>query len=203
MSLATAYIYPPLSIHPYSTGEMTSMDLDSPITNPEDENSFLGTLAACPTIKKHPYSKVRELWDRRIAQMRECENEFESEWILLTDINNQTFTRDFLNDDLDSSSSSSSSIPITWSTFDPKLNLLLIRMSNLAPHERAAATFNELFLDAVKPTGLKYSLNFLGKTAFCGANGAKRGDFSYAPHAARLREWPAECGSGSGIYLGI
>ena len=71
------------------------------------------------------------------------------------------------------------------SSFDANLNLLLIRMPALLPHESAAHVFNEIFLDAVQPTGLKYRLQLLGSTTFCGPNGSPR----WLP--PRSREWPS------------
>lgn len=63
-------------------------------------HGFLNALAACPTIPKHPYNKGRELWHRQQTNSTKA-NEYKSEWTLLTDIDNQTFTRDFLTEDLD------------------------------------------------------------------------------------------------------
>ena len=154
---------------------------------------FLGALAACPTIPKHPYKEKAELWHRQQINPTKA-NEYKSEWTLLTGIHNQTFTRDFLTENHDQEEEEADQQKcLNWSSFDANLNLLLIRMPALLPHESAAHVFNEIFLDAVQPTGLEYSLQLLGSTTFCGPNGAKQAGFSYSPRwlPPRSRDWPS------------
>lgn len=68
-------------------------------------------------------------------------------------------------------------------------------MPALLPHESAAHVFNEIFLDAIQPTGLKYSLQLLGSTTFCGPNGAKTSWFLvFAAMAPTEIKGVAECG---------
>ena len=162
--------------------------------NHGQDHGFLGALAACPTIPKHPYNKIRELWHRQQTNPTKA-NENKSEWTLLTDIDNQTFTRDFLTEedhDLDEEEADLQKC-LNWSSFDANLNLLLIRMPALLPHENAAHVFNEIFLEAVQPIR---SLRLLGSTTYCGPNGegGKQAAFSYAPRRlppGRSRHWPS------------
>ena len=185
-----------------------SINLDSTIDNSEHV-SFLGIVAACPTIDKCPYNNRQEIFHRRQAGI----SEGESEWILLTDIDDQTFAREFLLDlefDLDDDDDDDdddqhhhenqhndykqSEFPLFWSSFDANLNLLLVRMPILKTHEVAAYTFNQLFLDAVAPTGLKYELVFTGSMTCYGEKGRKQADCSYLPYRVprgRSRDWPS------------
>lgn len=196
----------PNIIHPsIQVFKMTpSIDLDSPIDNSEHDG-FLDIVAACPTIEKCPYNNRQEIVHRRQAGI----NEGESEWILLTDIDDQTFAHDFLLDlefDMDDDDDDQhhhenqhnnykqSEIPLSWSSFDANLNLLFVRMPILKPHEVAAQTFNELFLDAVAPTGLKYELDFTGSMTCYGEKGRKQAEYSYLPYRVprgRSRGWPS------------
>ena len=164
----------------------------SPKSHGQD-HGFLGAFAACPTIPKHPYNKVRELWHRQLTNPTKA-NAYKSEWTLLTDIDNQTFTRDFLTEDLDQDEEEADLQKcLNWSSFDANLNLLLIRMPALLPHENVAYVFNEIFLEAVQPIR---SLRLLGSTTYCGPNGegGKQAAFSYAPRQlppGRSRHWPS------------
>lgn len=179
----------------------------SPINHAQDQGFFLAPLAACPTIPKHPYNKLAELWHHhRQQEIPTKPSEYNSEWTLLTDLDNETFTRDLLTSKEDADEANQQEEEedfLNWSSYDPTLHLLLIRTPALRPHEQAAATLNTLFLDAVAPTGLKYELDFLGRTTFYNGSGgekggAKQADYSFAPRLhgslppeGRLREWPS------------
>lgn len=165
--------------------------LDNPINSPGDEDGYLRTLVACPTIEKCPYSNRQEISRRRLAGGSECE--WESEWVLLTDIDSQTFTRDFLNSD-DNDNDDQHELPITWSTFDATLKLLLIRIPRSEPHEVAAHLFEEVFLDAVQDVGMKRSLIKTGSVTCISTGGGKQADLSYSPLRLprdRSRDWPS------------
>ena len=178
-----------------------SMDSDSPINSPEDEDGYLSVLAACPTIEKCPYSNRQEIFHRRQAGI----SEGESEWILLTDIDDQTFTRDFLFDvdndgQLDQHHHENRDDhpqpewSKNWSTFDSKLKLLLARMPVSEPHEQAAQVFEEVFLEAVEKIGMKRSLSKTGSKTCKDTGGGKQADLSYLPRRlprGRSRRWPS------------
>ena len=164
------------------------MDSDSPINSSEDEDGYLSVLAACPTIEKCPYSNRQEIFHRRQAGI----SEGESEWILLTDIDDQTFTRDFLFDvDNDHPQPELSK---NWSTFDSKLKLLLARMPVSEPHEQVAQVFGEVFLEAVEKVGMKRSLSKTGGKTCKDTGGGKQAELSYLPRRlprGRSRRWPS------------
>jgi hypothetical protein len=100
-----------------------------------------------------------------------------SEWLLLTDIDESTFTRDFEN------ATDDSHIAFwLWVSLDPLSRLLLFKMPPLPAHEVALSTFGRLFDDSLQATGLKYAIKQLGSSPYGEGNrGRKRADCEWAP----------------------
>jgi hypothetical protein len=161
-------------------------DLDS---HAYDNGGFLADIAS--PIKRYPFEGRQQFLDTWKAEWHRQQNaptgtSDASEWILFTNVDKRTFTQDFLDPPEPWTETS-------WSSFDASQDLLLVKMPNAPPHEVAAATFNNLFLDAIEPTGLKYALRNLKSAAFHGSSGSKEAGFSWAPKRTppgHSRDWP-------------
>ncbi|RMJ24623.1 hypothetical protein PHISP_04504 [Aspergillus sp. HF37] len=153
-----------------------------------DNGGFLADLQ--PPIKRYPFEGRQQFIDTWKAEWRRQQNaptdSDVSEWILFTNVDKRTFTQDFLDP-------SEPWTEICWSSFDASQALLLVKMPNAPPHEVAAALFNNLFFEAVEPTGLKYALRYLKSATFHGSSGSKEADFSWAPKRTppgHSQDWP-------------
>lgn len=80
----------------------------------------------------------------------------ESEWVKFTDMDKAKFTRDFLN-------SPDETIDKSWNAYDKVQHLALIRMHCSFPQDIARCCFNDLLLDALKPTGLRQKIETGGE----------------------------------------
>lgn len=134
---------------------------------------FLGDLE--PSIKRYPYkgkqqfiSTLNEEFNRKGGDSTEVM----SEWTLFTGIDEETFTRDFLNN-------TDETHDLNWTSFDISLNLLLGRML-LPPHAVATHVFHQLLLDALRPMGLENALQLLSQATDQRPSGAKQGDGEWA-----------------------
>lgn len=151
------------------------------------DGGFLANLG--PPIRRYHYEgrdQFNNTLNTELQRHQNAPEEDVSEWVLFTGVDEPTFTRDFLEE----------STPWTiggWSSFDASQSLLLANMPLSIPHEVAAATFNNLFLDAVEPTGLKYALSDLRSAPFKGEAKAKQPDNGWAPKRpppGQSRGWP-------------
>lgn len=109
-------------------------------------------------------------------------------WVLFTEVDEQAFTRDFLNSD-------DKIIQRSWNSYDSQQQLLLTKMPASRPHEIAQRVFERLLFDALEPMGLKDSLRTFGSAA-CRADGgsSKQPDCEFLPKrlpGARTNKWPA------------
>lgn len=155
-------------------------------TNPESivnepGPGFLGHLA--PSIRCYPYrGREQFLFDF------EVESRYASEWLLLSEVDNQTFTNEFL-EPIDKTTPYTS-----WSSYDAHLQLLLVRTTKSPALETASLTFHKIFLEALEPTGLKRSLKEIGSTTHFAALGAKEPDQSWRSHQLPpgcSQDWPS------------
>ncbi|KAL3469642.1 hypothetical protein BJX99DRAFT_251846 [Aspergillus californicus] len=133
------------------------------ISNSPDRG-FFENLDAC--IRRYKYQGNEQfLRDFETEQQRYSADEA-SEWLLLTDIDNTTFDKHFI-EPVDETT------PFTsWSSYDAVLGLLLVRL-----------------LDAVRDVRMKGALSKLGSSTHEAATGAKEPDNSWRP--ARSPEWPS------------
>ncbi|KAL4793095.1 hypothetical protein BDV19DRAFT_400142 [Aspergillus venezuelensis] len=147
-----------------------------------DNRGFLGDLMhrTCPIPKYTYQGKERFLRDFQ-HELRPPESY--SEWLVLTNVNKETFDSDFL----DSGQHPFSSV----SSYDKELQTLILRMAPSQPHDAAVQEFGELLRDAITPHGSK--LRAYGG-AHQMANGCKVPDQVWRPlRLPRGRElnWPS------------
>jgi hypothetical protein len=106
--------------------------------------------------------------------------------IVFTEIDEPTFTRDFLNPTEKSAIKS-------WRMYSPSLRLLTIIMETPA-HAQAAHKFSILLLRSLEPTGLRDELQEFGTSSVEGATRNKRPDMAWGPMRPpkrRSRKWPS------------
>lgn len=155
-------------------------------SNPDDGRGFLADLTALiPRFQYKGRQQFLDTWGHEMQRQLHGPPGEVIEWILFTNVDEHTFSQDF--------NSTDESALTRWCAYDASQHLLLVRMIRSVQHEIAAATFNDLFLDAVEPTGLKYALRDLKSSTIRGTAGAKEADFSWAPRRCppgRSRDWP-------------
>lgn len=143
--------------------------------------SFLADLP--PTIRRYPYEGIPQLLATRETEFRRQQ----SEWILFTGVDNQTFTHDFFN-------SEDKMIQRCWTSYDNSQNLLLVKTWATRTHEVAHQTWEVLFFEALSPT-LRRGLQFFGSAACCAESGScKQPDLSFLPFQlphGRSDKWPS------------
>lgn len=148
----------------------------------DHSTGFLGDLE--PSIKRFPYQGKRQFnnimtqeFERRAQSSDPIEKW--SEWVLFTDLDEETFSRDFLN-----STNETHQID-DWTancpSYDSSLRLLLTKMP-FSPHEVAPALFETLLSGALRPMGLHRAIRLLRTTTVTGPSGRKEPDGSWAPH---------------------
>lgn len=151
------------------------------ITN-DHGTGFLGDLE--PSIKRFPYQGKRQfnnVMNQEFERRAQSNDPIEkwSEWVLFTDLDEKTFTRDFLN------SADETHQINDWTTncpsYDSSLCLLLTKM-RLSPHEVASEVFETLLFSALQPMGLHRAVRHLRSTTVEGTSGRKEPDGSWAPY---------------------
>lgn len=116
-------------------------------------------------------------------QRKESDDQ-DSEWVLFTNVDEKTFTRDFFN-------FPDKTLARTWNAFDKFQNLLLVTMTESTPHAIASQTFDEVLTDILTEMGLKRMLVHFGRSPRKGEEGAKAPDASYMPKRPP-RGWPKD-----------
>lgn len=143
--------------------------------------SFLTDLP--PPIQRYPYEGIPRLLAIRETELRRQQ----SEWILFTGVDNQTFTRNFFN-------SEDKMIQRCWTSYDRPQNLLLVKTWATRPHEVAHQTWEWLLFEALSRT-LRRSLQLFGSAACCAESGScKQPDLSFLPFQlphGRTDKWPS------------
>ncbi|KAJ9296179.1 hypothetical protein DTO271G3_5320 [Paecilomyces variotii] len=128
----------------------------------------------CAT-KIYPYQGIRQFWDIWETEWRKLEeNMQDSEWVLFTDVDKETFTRDFLN-------SSDNIILRSWNSYDKSKHFLLTKMPVSLAHEAAVSEFAEAFLEVLRPMGLHDKLYKRGSATRYNDKGAKQPELQFTP----------------------
>lgn len=160
-------------------------DPDGCISDPSP--GFLGNLS--PFIRRHPYEGKQlflDFWENE--RRRQQTPPGGSEWLLLTGVDEKTFSQDFLSLDCQQTDCPQ------WSSYDNVLGLLLIRMTISRTQEDAAALFHNRLIQALMEKGLDPNLLEYRNSATCrGTSGAKQADFAYSPRRRpreRSKYWP-------------
>ncbi|KAJ5188883.1 hypothetical protein N7491_005204 [Penicillium cf. griseofulvum] len=161
----------------------TNLDLDTETSG----GSFLGDLG--PPIRRYPYKGVRQFLDTLEMELRRQEEEFDvSEWVLFANVNQQTFSRDFLNSD-------NEILQRCWNSYDSLENLILVNMSASRPHEVATRQFERHFLKSLEPMRLDNAVQTFGSATCVAPDGsAKQPDCQYLPRKlprGRGKKWPS------------
>lgn len=111
-----------------------------------------------------------------------------SEWVLFSKVNQQAFSRDFLNSD-------DSLLQRCWNSYDSAQHLLLVKMTVSRAQEIAARLFERLLFDCLKPMDLNKCLVSFGSATCTAENGsAKQPDCQILPKRlprARTKKWPS------------
>lgn len=143
---------------------------------------FLGDLE--PSIKRFPYQGKRnfnEIMKQEFQKRAQSSDPIEkwSEWVLFTDLDEKTFTRDFLNSTTDTHRIDDWTV--NCPSYDSSLRLLLTKI-RLAPHEVAASLVDRLVCRALTSMGLDRAIRQLRRTTVFGTTGGKmEADGSWAP----------------------
>ncbi|KXG49027.1 uncharacterized protein PGRI_028970 [Penicillium griseofulvum] len=153
-----------------------------PSTNSTTNNhgtGFLGNLE--PSIKRFPYQGKRhfnKIMNQEFKRRLESTDRIEkwSEWVLFTDIDENTFTHNFPED----SEHKINDWTTSPASYDSSLCLLLARIA-LLPHEVASGRFRWLLISALMPMGLGRCIRHFGSAAVYGTGGVKQPDSSWAP----------------------
>ncbi|KAL3471245.1 hypothetical protein BJX99DRAFT_237884 [Aspergillus californicus] len=165
-------------------GIISEPAVDSP------ERGFLGLLA--PAIERYPYqgrSQYIEFFESKSNHW------FESsagvpDLFMVTNITSDLFERIFL-----PATEADDSPVARWISYDPALELLLIRMGKSAAHEFAAGAFDMILFEAMEPTGLRRrQFKSFDSTQCRVEEGAKEADKAWIPvqiPAGRNRHWPS------------
>ena len=150
-------------------------------------NSFLGDLGR--PIRRYPYKGTKQLLETVKMELSRQEEEPEaSEWVLFTKVDEQAFSRDFLNSD-------NSILQRCWNSYDSSQHLLLVKMLVSRAHEVAAALFEKLFFDCLRPMGLDDCLRSFRMATCKAENGSsKQPDCQFLPKRLprdRTKDWPS------------
>ena len=144
-------------------------------------NTWLGELS--PSIKRYRYEgkkQLQEVSDIEYNHLLQREKN-SSEWLLF-EIDEETFSRDFLN--LEDKTS--------WSSFSKPENLLLIKMMT-KEHGAAIGAFHTMLILALTPMGLETALQPYSSATVEGDERSKQGDNAWGPIRAPRghdRDWP-------------
>ncbi|KAL2866211.1 uncharacterized protein BJX67DRAFT_382025 [Aspergillus lucknowensis] len=147
----------------------------------EPSRGFLGNLT--PSILRYYkyHSRNQFLKDLKDAGATDTR-----EWFLLIGVTEEIFTNNFLEPEYGDFS--------TWTSFDPELKLLLIRLVKSTPHEAAAGTFQIVLQEAIVTVGMKRSLQYIGTAAHFASIKAKEPDKAWRPRRLprhRSKNWPS------------
>ncbi|KAL4782809.1 hypothetical protein BJX76DRAFT_368903 [Aspergillus varians] len=160
---------------------LSNGDCESAINEPG--RGFLGCLT--PSVVQHyPYRGKEQFLDD--FQHAIDATSHTTEWFLVTGVNSEIFTREFLESDNRPFSS--------WCSYDAELELLLLRMIKSAAHEAAAEAFQTMLIEAIAPTGMSHSLQALGGATRFAIIGNKEPDKSWVPFRiprGRSNNWPS------------
>lgn len=159
----------------------------APDTRKGEKNG--GFLHLGSSVRRIPYRGVEQfwhLWNMEPDQRKESDDQ-DSEWVLFTNVDEKTFTRDFFN-------FPDKTLARTWNAFDKFQNLLLVTMTESTPHAIASQTFDEVLTDILTEMGLKRMLVHFGRSPRKGEEGAKAPDASYMPKRPPRgwsKDWPS------------
>ncbi|RMJ28112.1 hypothetical protein PHISP_01052 [Aspergillus sp. HF37] len=165
----------------------TKLPLPAPSANYyRNPRSFLEDLG--PPISRYPYDGIQQVWSIWETELhRQQANVQDSEWVLFTGVDEESFTRDFLNSPVKTISGS-------WNSYDKTSRLLLTRMPSSQAHEIAAHTFEHLLLKALEPMALDTKIKCMGSATCHGDGGSKRPDTQYQPkrlpRGRTTADWP-------------
>jgi hypothetical protein len=142
-----------------------------------------------PGTVVRPYEGVQQfhkVFDREYSRLESDQTGKASDMLVLTDLDEPKFTRDFLGPTEKSAIKS-------WRMYSPSLRLLTVIMETPA-HAQAAHKFSNLLLRALKPTGLRDNLQEFGTSSVEGATRHKRPDMAWGPMRppkGRSPKWPS------------
>lgn len=163
-----------------------SLNMEVELGTESSSGNFLGELG--PPIRRYPYKGINQF--RNVLKMessRQQEDLEISEWVLFTEVNQNAFSRDFLNSD-------DKIIERCWNSYDSCQHLLLVKMTVSRPHEIAPRVFERLLLDSLEPMDLKCCLRTFGSATCVAESGsAKQPDAQFLPKRlprARTKKWP-------------
>ena len=144
-------------------------------------NAWLGELS--PNIKRYQYDQKKKLQEAiNIEYHRLLQRDKNaSEWLLF-EINEETFSRDFLN--LEDKT--------PWSSFSKRESLLLVKMMT-KEHGAAIGAFHDALILALAPMGLGKALQLYSSATVEGDERSKQGDNAWGPIRAprgHNRDWP-------------
>ena len=144
-------------------------------------NTWLGELS--PSIKRYRYEQkkqLQEVFDIEYNRLLQREKN-SSEWLLF-EIDEETFSHDFLNLEDETS----------WSSFSKPESLLLIKMMT-KEHSAAIGAFNNALIAALVPMGLEMALQPYPSATVESDERSKQGDNAWGPIRAPRghdRDWP-------------
>ncbi|KAL5332149.1 hypothetical protein BJX70DRAFT_385009, partial [Aspergillus crustosus] len=168
---------------------VNSMDAEAIVNSPE--RGFLGHLA--PSIPRHPYQGKDQYLQYYEKMYQQCLDDDDPEnissYFLVTQITESAFLRDFPTD-------FDRSYPFSrWISFDPALDLLLVRMGKSRAHALAAGVFEGMMFEALEPTGMtRRHLDLIDSATCYAGNGNKEADKAWLPvrmPRGRSRDWPS------------
>lgn len=144
-------------------------------------NTWLGELS--PSIKRYRYEQKKQLQEVfDIEYNRLLQRDKNSSECLLFEIDDETFSRDFLNLEDETS----------WSSFSKPEGLLLIKMMT-KEHGAAIGAFHTALILALAPMGLETALQPYSSATVKGDERSKQGDNAWGPIRAphgHDRGWP-------------
>ena len=144
-------------------------------------NAWLGELS--PNIKRYQYEQKKKLQEAMNIEYHRLlqRDENASEWLLF-EIDEETFSRDFLN--LEDKT--------PWSSFSKRESLLLVKMMT-KEHGAAIGAFHDALILALAPMGLGKALQPYSSATVEGDERSKQGDNAWGPIRAprgHNRDWP-------------
>ncbi|KAJ9192424.1 hypothetical protein DTO164E3_8356 [Paecilomyces variotii] len=132
--------------------------------------------------KRYAFRGTQQFWDIWEMQWKAQD----SEWVLFTDVDEETFTRDFLN-------SPDKIIRKSWNSYDKTNQLLLTKMPISSEHGAAASGFEARMTLALAHMGLESKVTGSGSAGHRGYDGGKQPDCQWRPTRpppGRSKEWP-------------
>ena len=144
-------------------------------------NAWLGELS--PNIKRYQYEQKKKLQEAMNIEYHRLlqRDKNASEWLLF-EIDEETFSRDFLN--LEDKT--------PWSSFSKRESLLLVKMMT-KEHGAAIGAFHDALILALAPMGLGKALQLYSSATVEGDERSKQGDNAWGPIRAprgHNRDWP-------------